>query len=54
VRVAGTGKQGHVGIAGPPDQLELNQPHGVAIGPAGELYIVDSYNHRILKIERDK
>lgn len=54
VRVAGTGKKGATGIGGPPDQVELNQPHGVTIGPDGALYIVDSSNHRILKIERDQ
>lgn len=50
VRVAGTGKKGTGGVGGPPDQVELNQPHGVTIGPNGDLYIVDSSNHRILKI----
>ncbi|MDB5385689.1 MAG: repeat protein [Planctomycetaceae bacterium] len=53
VRIAGTGKKGHNGVGGPPDQLELNQPHGVTIGPNGDLYIVDSQNHRILRIERN-
>jgi DNA-binding beta-propeller fold protein YncE len=54
VRVAGTGKKGVGGIGGTPYQVELNQPHGVTIGPDGDLYIVDSSNHRILKIERDE
>lgn len=54
IRIAGTGKKGHGGIGGPPDQLELNQPHGVTIGPNGDLFIVDSHNHRILKIEQGK
>jgi len=53
VRVAGTGKKGHGGIGGPPDQVELSQPHGVTIGPSGELYIVDSHNNRILKLIRE-
>lgn len=50
-RVAGTGKKGKAGIGGPPEKVELNQPHGVTIGPDGNLYIVDSSNNRVLRIE---
>ena len=53
VRLVGTGKRGSAGIGGPPQEVELNQPHGVYIHPAtGTLYIADSSNHRVLKIER--
>jgi DNA-binding beta-propeller fold protein YncE len=52
VRVAGTGKKGATGVGGPPQEAELAQPHGVYVGPDGVLYIADSSNHRILKIER--
>jgi hypothetical protein len=49
--VAGTGKKGHAGLNGDPLKCELNRPHGVCVHPkTGELYIVDSYNDRILKI----
>ena len=51
-RVAGTGKMGKAGIGGPPEQVELARSHGVTIGPDGLLYITDSYNDRILRIER--
>jgi len=51
VRVAGSGRKGSAGINGPPLQVELNQPHGVAVDRAGALYIVDSLNDRVLKIE---
>jgi DNA-binding beta-propeller fold protein YncE len=51
VRVAGTGTKGAAGVGGPPERVELNQPHGVHVDPAGVLYIADSMNHRILKIE---
>jgi len=51
VRVAGSGRKGGNGAGGDPLQVELNQPHGVTIGPDGKLYIVDSYNNRILRIE---
>ena len=49
-RVAGTGQQGAAGIDGPPDQLQLNRPHG-AIRHAGALYISDSENHRVVAID---
>jgi DNA-binding beta-propeller fold protein YncE len=51
-RVAGTGKKGMAGLGGDPAQCELNRPHGVTVGPDGTLYITDSYNDRVLKIER--
>ena len=47
---AGNGRKGTGGIGGPPGDAELNQPHGVTIGPGGVLYISDSSNDRILKI----
>src|SRR5262249_36885915 len=50
VRVAGTGKKGLAGVGGPPEQVELNQPHGVTVHPDGTLYIADSSNNRVLKI----
>ena len=54
VRVAGTGKKGSAGIGGPPLEAELNQPHGVYVHPkTGILYIADSSNNRILRIDRD-
>ncbi len=52
VRVAGTGKKGSAGVGGPPDKMELNQPHGVCVHPGGALYVSDSSNNRVLKIER--
>ena len=51
VRVAGTGKKGMAGVGGPPEAAELSQPHGVAVGRDGLLYICDSSNNRILKIQ---
>jgi sugar lactone lactonase YvrE len=48
--IAGTGRKGTKGLGGPPVDAELNQPHGVTIGPGGILYISDSSNNRILKI----
>jgi DNA-binding beta-propeller fold protein YncE len=54
VRVAGTGKKGTAGLDGPPEKAELNQPHGVCVHPSGAIFITDSSNHRVLKIEREK
>jgi sugar lactone lactonase YvrE len=52
VRVAGNGKKGAEGVGGDPLQAELNEPHGVTVGPEGVLYIVDSSNNRVLKIQK--
>src|SRR5437870_250103 len=52
VRVAGTGERGDRGVGGPPEQVQLSQPHGVFVHPSGALYIADSSNNRVLKIER--
>ncbi|MCX6854039.1 MAG: hypothetical protein NTV80_03945, partial [Verrucomicrobia bacterium] len=52
-RVAGTGQQGRAGIGGDPLKCQLSRPHGVTIHPAtGDLYITDSYNNRILHIQK--
>jgi sugar lactone lactonase YvrE len=51
VRVAGTGKAGKAGLNGPPLEVQLNQPHGVYVHRDGTLYIADSSNDRILKVE---
>jgi sugar lactone lactonase YvrE len=50
VRLAGSGRKGQKGLDGPPEGLEMNQPHGVYVHPSGTLYICDSSNHRVLKI----
>ncbi|MEZ6142316.1 MAG: hypothetical protein R3B84_17285 [Zavarzinella sp.] len=47
-RIAGTGKKGTK--VGPSwKEVELNQPHGVSVGPDGLLYIADSTNNRVLR-----
>ena len=52
-RIAGTGKKGSAGVGGDPLKCQLSRPHGVTIHPAtGELFITDSYNNRILKIQK--
>ena len=49
-RVAGTGQQGAAGLGGPPEQIQLNRPHG-AFRYKGALYISDSENHRVIAID---
>jgi DNA-binding beta-propeller fold protein YncE len=51
VRIAGTAKkQGDKTLDKPPLETDLGRPHGVAEGPDGTIWIVDSFNDRILKI----
>ena len=50
VRVAGTGKQGR-GLSDEPLKTELSHPHGVSVDARGAIYISDSYNGRVLKLE---
>lgn len=51
-RVAGTGRKGSAGLDGPPEALELNRPHGAVVHPVtGALYVSDSDNHRVIRIE---
>ncbi len=49
--VAGTGTNGDSGDGGPATAAQLNQPSGVAVDGAGNLYIADAPNHRIRKVD---
>jgi len=50
--IAGTGERGYAGDGGPAVDAELNRPFGVAFDAEGDLYISDSFNGRIRKVER--
>jgi sugar lactone lactonase YvrE len=52
VRIAGTGKKGESGNGGDPLHVSLNEPHGVHVDQGGTLYIVDSLNSRVFRLER--
>lgn len=49
--VAGTGKKGFTGDGGPAKDATFDGPKGIALGPDGSIYIVDTENHAIRKID---
>ena len=52
-RVAGTGEKGAGGLGGPPESCQLDRPHGAVRHPGtGEIYVSDSENHRVIRIEK--
>ena len=50
---AGNGTEGYSGDGGPATQAQLNWPRDMAMGTDGSLYIADTINHRIRKVDRD-
>ncbi|HEY2942108.1 MAG TPA: hypothetical protein VGN09_06720 [Vicinamibacteria bacterium] len=52
-RVAGTGEKGAAGLGDPPESCQLNRPHGALAHPVtGDVYVSDSENHRVIRIEK--
>lgn len=51
--VAGTGVAGFSGDGGPATSAQLNSPFGLAVGPDGSLYILDSQNGRVRRVGSD-
>ena len=50
--VAGNGEQGSGGDGGASRAAQLNNPSGLALDPAGRLYVADTGNHRVRRISR--
>ncbi len=49
--VAGAGRAGHSGDGGPATRAWLNHPQGVAVDRAGNLYIADTNNQQVRRVD---
>jgi hypothetical protein len=48
---AGTGTQGYSGDDGPAAQAQFNTPYDIRFAPSGEMYVADTGNHVIRRID---
>ena len=50
--LAGTGREGSRGDDGPAIQAEFNGPHSLAVSRSGDIYVADTWNNRVRKIDQ--
>lgn len=51
--VSGTGVDGYSGDGGPSVEAQVKHPEGLALDAAGNLYIADTSNHRIRRVDAE-
>jgi len=49
--VAGSGNAGYFGDQGPAIKANLNNPQGIAVGRDGSLFIADTFNHVVRRVD---
>ena len=49
--LAGTGREGNGGDAGLAIRAEFNGPHSLAVTTSGDIYVADTWNNRVRKID---
>jgi sugar lactone lactonase YvrE len=49
--IAGTGQKGFAGDGGPAAQAQFNGMHNLAVAPSGDIYLADTWNSRVRKID---
>ena len=49
--IAGTGQEGKGGDGGPAAKAEFNGMHALAVSPNGDLFVADTWNNRVRKID---
>src|SRR5437868_760234 len=49
--VAGSGEAGYGGDGGPATRAALNEPYGIVLDRAGNLYIADRLNRRVRRVD---
>jgi DNA-binding beta-propeller fold protein YncE len=52
-RFAGTGEKGYTGDGGPALDAKFNGPKGISCAPDGSLYVADTENHVIRRVDKN-